>query len=37
MQTYKYALILLHRKVLKLREIELVGVLCVYVFIFLLV
>lgn len=37
MQTYKYALILLHRKVLKLSEIELVGVLYVYVFIFLLV
>ena len=37
MQTYKYALILLHRKVLKLREIEFIDVLYVYVFISLLV
>lgn len=37
MQTYKYALILLNCKVLKLREIEFIDVLYVYVFIFLLV
>lgn len=37
MQTYKYALILLHCKALKLRKIEFIDVLYVYVFIFLLV
>lgn len=37
MQTYKYALILLRCKVLKLRKIAFIGVLYVYIFISLLV